>query len=703
MTRPNPSTRLSTTSRAFLLFGSIGVLLTSPSPAATYDWASPTDGGLWSSAANWSPAGGPPTGGDIVNLIDATADRTIIHDTNAPRQIGTINFNQTSAFTNTLEVQLARGQIFTVDSPITLGANNGIEELRIISLLGPDETGHTVDMRAPGGITLNNGGRLTLGLGGSNVATTRFTGNVFINGGELVVTDSLAPKDAAQRYLTGALTANGGSIAIGASQTQGTREARLAISGDFNVTGTAISGSGDAQLILDGATNTIGAGTTFTNPGTGSRTITTVLSRSGNQTLTSEVALGKLFFRQFQNGTFIKTVTVADQSGPNVDQLQFAGRGGQTIGLKLGSNLRTGPSASQPIMSGVTQSGDINFSIDTNGYTLALGNTTASWAPTLAGGASVTSVTWSLINSGAAGGGGISARGFEFNRPNVVVNIGEGMVLEAWSGNNVANNLGAGSIHDTSTFRYTGAAEAATPSTLVSARPVGNLEIGNGSTAGSLKLAGDITADGHVTVRNLGSFDLGTQTLEAFNSGVTVQAGGILRGGNATTAGAIMGDVIASGTLAPGTTPSATGETIGTLSVLGSLTMEEGSTLALEIVSASSFDKLVAGSVFLDGTVNLNLSLGESYVHIPDTAFVLLDNVGGGEIDGFFTWGGPEGVLSEGETFFVNGNPFEITYFGGLDANDVVITAMVPEPSAFAALVGGAGMILGLRRNRRCR
>jgi hypothetical protein len=75
------------------------------------------------------------------------------------------------------------------------------------------------------------------------------------------------------------------------------------------------------------------------------------------------------------------------------------------------------------------------------------------------------------------------------------------------------------------------------------------------------------------------------------------------------------------------------------------------------------------------------------------TTFTILENTSGLGTTGFF-----EG-LSEGSTFDVGDNRFQITYAGGTGANDVIITTVaVPEPASIGLLAIGA---IGLLRRRR--
>jgi autotransporter-associated beta strand protein len=203
----------------------------------------------------------------------------------------------------------------------------------------------------------------------------------------------------------------------------------------------------------------------------------------------------------------------------------------------------------------------------------------------------------------------------------------------------------------------------------------------------------------------------GTLTLSGTNSytGSTLVNAGVLEvsgsiagslvtvstGATITGAGSILTSLDINGTVAPG---SGT----GTLSVSGAADFNNGSTFTLEITNGVAFDKLAASSVTLDGTVNLAISLAASPV--AGTTYRILDNTGAGAVggtSGLFTWSGPQGVLTEGEHFYVDGNEFLISYAGGT-GNDVVLTA-IPEPGSFASLLGGLGTLLGLQRFRRRR
>ena len=143
------------------------------------------------------------------------------------------------------------------------------------------------------------------------------------------------------------------------------------------------------------------------------------------------------------------------------------------------------------------------------------------------------------------------------------------------------------------------------------------------------------------------------------------------------------------------------GDGTGILDV-GALTMATGSELALELGSASDYDRVrvgLNGGVTFQGQVKLTLSLLNGFDPADGIdSFEILQKDSPGGYTGFFTYGGF--ALAEGSLFSVGNQRFRITYLGG-DGNDVVLTS-VPEPSAgiLLAAIGGGAAMRWRRRNR---
>jgi hypothetical protein len=152
-------------------------------------------------------------------------------------------------------------------------------------------------------------------------------------------------------------------------------------------------------------------------------------------------------------------------------------------------------------------------------------------------------------------------------------------------------------------------------------------------------------------------------------------------GGTGSIAGAVT--VASGGTLAPGASA-------GTLSLGDNLTLESGSTLAIELggLLDGEYDSVnVAGNVSLNGLLGVSLiapfTLGEYQ------EFNII-SVGGG-LSGTFA-----GLAEGGLVDNFGGEDLFITYQGG-DGNDVALFT-VPEPATMSLLaLGGLALI---RRKR---
>jgi hypothetical protein len=78
-------------------------------------------------------------------------------------------------------------------------------------------------------------------------------------------------------------------------------------------------------------------------------------------------------------------------------------------------------------------------------------------------------------------------------------------------------------------------------------------------------------------------------------------------------------------------------------------------------------------------------------------SFVIIDNTSANPITGTFS------NLANGASFVSNGVTYTANYAGGTGNNDLTLTAAsaVPEPSTWAMMLGGVGMLISFHRFRK--
>jgi len=416
----------------------------------TYDWDLGNTGGNWSPTGNWDPTG-TPGAGDTANLTDTGADRVISYDASAPGSLGTLNFDQTSAFSNILDVQ----RHLTVSNTITLGAASGTEELRI-SNQGSSNVNLT------GSVTVNSGGLLNLRPVGSNQAVV--IGNVDLAGGDLEV-NANPSTTFGRSTITGNLTMTSGSIDMAAGT-----DTRLQVNGNFSATGGSIATSAAfGGLTLHGTSNTINGATLDSNTGF-------FLTRSGDdQSFTSSATLNDIFL--LVNAAARET-TLTLTGGAEAGRIVLGNlSSGGSLTLKLGSDVTLKSGATLPSVSTSTsQMNSGNYGIDVDGNTFDLTGNSGVWTPN--NGASGRTADWDLTSTGGAGT--IRANGLNFSAANSV-DVGSNVTLEVAGGNNATINMsGSGTINAASTLLYTGDAAEATPAVLTTNRQTGQLVVQQG-------------------------------------------------------------------------------------------------------------------------------------------------------------------------------------------------------------------------------
>jgi hypothetical protein len=118
----------------------------------------------------------------------------------------------------------------------------------------------------------------------------------------------------------------------------------------------------------------------------------------------------------------------------------------------------------------------------------------------------------------------------------------------------------------------------------------------------------------------------------------------------------------------------------------------------------ANYDQVNAGSISLGSDVTLSLSLNFTPNTSSTTLYYIANRADGASFSNTFA-GLPEGAsinLGGGITGQItyqanwSGNPSTSTFTGG---NDIAIA--IPEPGSIVSLVGGLGVLLGMRRSRR--
>ncbi len=448
--------------------------------------------GTWSTAANWSPATVPSTGGSAV-LGDTAANRTVTYDSAASGSLGNLTITQASAATNTFDLQRS----LNLANTLTLGATSG--GTAQFNLGSTAAAGFT--LTSLNGVTVSSGGSLLFSAT-TNTAGTGYTlGGVSgstpitVSGGNLTVQATVGSFTSGTAVSSaGNLTMSSGAIVI--DNATGAASRRLALNGQsITITGGSISGArSGAQIQFNNTSST--SNITFTpssfTPGNLSFNFQSSQAQnfSTNQTITSTTDLRDMGVKTF--------TSTAPTSG--IGYLQLWDSNSSTVGsavtLRLGSNLTLNTGAAQPSLhtSAGAHSADasnrIDAAIDTNGFNLDLraGAGNGTWTPNAV----------SIFNTGytLSGNGSITANAFNFSTANVTTNVGAGTVLNAAGGNATATNLGTtGTIDPASVFRYSGSASAGNPATLTWARNIGQIEV----TSGVLRLTTTVNATADVS------------------------------------------------------------------------------------------------------------------------------------------------------------------------------------------------------------
>lgn len=452
------------------------------------------------------------------------------------------------------------------------------------------------------------------------------------------------------------VTINQGSAGSSSTTTKLTLSGAIGGSGIVTVTGTSTNG-GKALLELSNA------GSTFTGSWVlnGSSANITSYDQGGAGILVSnDAALGAIPSTAGTQITVQTTSAIQVAGGVTL----HANRG---IAVDPGATLiliaTTSVSASK-VAGSITGSGNLLINSGTNRVMELSGTNTYTGATT--------------VRSGTLRAGSVNAFGTDS-----AMSVTGTLSLNGFS-NTIGSLSGTGGVTLGSATLTTGTKNTDTTYAGIISGTGGFTKTGTGVQT----LAGVNTYTGATTVNN-GTLSV-TGSLAA-GSAVGVSSGATLRGtgtiGGATTLN--NGATLAAGVDAA---------TLGTLTFGGTLTSVSGATFSLKLNSTTSVaDQIAANGVTLNGATLSLTDLG-GVALAEGTTFTLLNNTSGGGIVGTFAG------LAESSAITVGLNTYIISYVGGTGNDVTLTTSAVPEPSAYAVLLGGMSVVFaGFVRSRRAR
>ncbi len=591
---------------------------------------------------------------DGTTMTFANTDLTL---NNASWNIG-LSASATNTAGNNFQVRSLNGNGFVVSESranmLTVGNGNGSGSFSGIIANG---TG--------GSLTFTKVGTGTQTLSGTNT----YDGVTTINGGVLSVS-----------------TINNGGVAGNLGQAANTPDKLVLNGGTLRYTGATAStdrnftvGTNGAVLDASGAGAVTFSGTP-TLTGTGPRTFTLTGTNTDGNTLQGAIP---------DLGTSVTTLV---KSGAGAWLLTSFNTYSGTTTVSGGTLSLTGPSGSIPNSIAISIASGAEMDLAGGNNKLGSGLAPGSGSVAISGILNVTDATiqplyastWTLNNGGtitSSGPGDATYGAFYVANSRTI------------SANGSGNTIGAQSFAIEGGQTLTLNTPLSADTLLVSSPLMDRV----GSTgAGVTK-----TGAGTVTLTGLDPYT-GATTITAGSLVVNGSIGGSatsVNGGTLTGSGTTGPATLTTGTIAPGNGPG--------ILTTGDLAFN-GGTLAVDLTGTTvgtGYDQLnVSGSVTFNGYVALTINLGafdpldngsQSFTIVSNN---LSDPIGfdfaGGKA---FTYAGLP--LNEGSHLFAGAQDFTISYAGGSNNNDVVLTA-VPEPGAVLSLLGGFGLLLSLRRRR---
>jgi autotransporter-associated beta strand protein len=610
----------------------------------------------WSDNNNWDTA--PTTGSDLVFPTGLSGAALTSNNDTSITPFGSLTIADTG-YTIT-------GDGVTLTGAIDASQSTGSSVLNLPVNFGTTAGTVTVD-QAPA--TLSMGGAIT----GSAGLTKQGSGVLDLSG---------------TNTYTGGTTVAAGTLLV-----DGTAPGAVAVS-----SGATLGGKGTVGSIATTAAATVSPGD--------SPTATGVLTDSGPLTLDS-------------SSSFDVAITGATV-GTNYDQLAAGGAinlAGATLNVATGSFDptpgeqftivdNTSGSAITGTFAGLAEGATLtadghDFAISYKGGSsgqdvvlTALPATTFTWSGAVASG-STPNDNWSDGNNWVGGVAPTTGAGDSLYFPtgltgaaltsNDDISGGSfGSLIIADTGYTIASTQGYG-VTLSGTIDATQASGSSTLSLPVNfGTNAGTVAVDN--TAAALSMGGVVTGSAGLTKQGSGVLDLsGTNT---YTGGTTVDAGALLVDGTApgavaVSSGATLGGVGTVGSIATTAATVSPGDSstlTGVLTDSGPLTLDSNSNFDVTIngtTSGTNYDQLAAGGAINLAGATLNVATG-SFDPTPGEQFTIVDNTSGSAITGTFAG------LAEGATLTADGHDFAISYKGGSNGQDVVLTAVNPPTATWS-------------------
>ena len=662
-------------------------------------------------------------------------------------------YNNGGAFGTWADPSTWAGNNYDLSDNVTTPYNSGsissdttIGSLKISNAASPTitiESGATLtlgldaimDVAGSGTFTIAGPGNLKNGVAGVDTTIAQYnTVHPLIIGANIIDNSSSAVTKvgAGTLILTGANTYNGGTFI-----NEGTVQL-----GDGGTTGS-LSANGGIFLLSNSAVLAVdhSDAVTISNPivglggvkqmGTGSLTLSGANSFSGGVNITDgTVVMGNAGALGSGPVTFSGPNATMDLNGFNLTLTSLAGGNGNLINNASNSATST---LTLNVSGAETFSGVIADGSSPIALTLVSGTQTLAGANTYSGPTTIDGGILKISAPENLGDGSATN----------TINLGAG-TLESTSGdydlgsNRTITLTGAGTIQtDAGTMTVSG--NVINGANTLTVQGAGNTvfsgSIGSGAGGFTKGGSGTVTLSGASTYTGPTNVNAGTLIVSGGIGGslTTIASGATLASGNNVTS-TVGGPVNAlsngtgGATVAPGGTGGPGLSTIGNLNVNGDLNLGTNATagrahLSMELggtTAGTEYDQVtLAGSTLNLNNVNLDLSLinfftpaeatynsGTNLMNLDGEVFYLV--IGAGAINGTFAnQQGADSNVPGFNTITIGGHEFAISYtassisntFSGA-GNDIALMA-IPEPSTWALLLGGLGVLGFWQRSRR--